>query len=119
MPLPRLIRTREHLLAYAATGCPSKAAERALAGRNVTVLGGFSSVPPSWLPGWVCKIESGRGSTWYVAVVVNRDGNGYAAFPIDKVPWDVYVGTKDMPLHRGDDPKYAEFRHRMATRTKA
>lgn len=110
MSTPGRITTRTSLIEAIYRLCPSRACQRAIRAGNVEVLGGFDTIPPFGLPGWVCSVRSRHGRTWLLSLLADDVRHTYECKLLDKVPWDQWSGRKDAekgsPYH-GDKPKEA------------
>ena len=77
-------------------------------GRTV-VFGGFRTIPPFGLPGWICQVRSRHGRIWLLALMVDEISHSYKCNRIEEIPWEHWVGNPD---HKGewngycgDDPR--------------
>ena len=107
-------QSRTHIILWLAETCPRKAIVRALSEGSVEFFGGFNPVPPTSDPGWIMRVTSIYGKTWYVAVIAHRDHYGIRI--LKDVPWGCWVGTTldiefRAQLFSGDHPaEYWELR---------
>lgn len=109
---PGKIHTRTGMIELVRTAAPSRSCERAITEGRVTVLGGFSSIQPRNLPGWVCQIRSRHGRIWHLAVYADDVHHTFSVREIDTVPWIYWVGdthvTKQWNPYAGDTPEDAK-----------
>ncbi len=105
-------QSRLHIVSWLEKICPRKAIVRALSEGSVEFYGGFDPVPPTTDPGWIMRVTSAYGKTWYVAVIAYRDHYGIRI--LRDVPWDKWVGStakNRTALMNGDHPvEYWELR---------
>lgn len=105
-------QSRAHIILWLEKNCPRKAITRALYEGEVEFMGGFSPVPPTSHPGWVLRVTSAHGRTWYTAVVAYQ--NRYGIRILKDIPWDKWVGENSWGdafrphLFSGDNP--AEYK---------
>jgi len=88
--------------------CPRTAIVRALNEGQVEFFGGFNPIPPTTHPGWILRVTSVYGKTWYVAVICYDCRYGIRI--LRDVPWGNWAGTFAWggfrtPLHSGDHPE--------------
>ena len=101
-------QSRTHIILWLENNCSRKAITRALYGGQVEFFGGFDPIPPTTHPGWIMRITSVHGRTWYVAVICYD--RRYGVRILRDVPWDKWVGTRPWgefrtQLHSGDSPE--------------
>ena len=101
-------QSRTHIILWLADNCSRKAITRALYEGQVEFFGGFNPIPPTTHPGWIMRITSAHGRTWYVAVICY--GHRYGIRILRDVPWGNWYGTDSRgifgpPLYRGDHPE--------------
>lgn len=105
------LRTRTELIVYARDHCGSRACERAFLTGKVTVLGGFTAIPPGTAPGWILCITSRHGRAWILAVVTDDIQHTYHVRRLDIIPWAQWSGTKYAApresIYSGDYPMQA------------
>jgi len=109
-------QSRLHIVSWLEKTCPRKAVVRALSEGQVEFYGGFNPVPPTEHPGWIIRVTSVYGKTWYVAVIAYRDHYGIRI--LRDVPWEKWIGTVfwnddefRTQMFSGDHPKeYLELR---------
>ena len=109
-------QSRLHIVSWLEKTCPRKAIVRALSEGSVEFYGGFNSVPPTTDPGWIIRVTSIYGKTWYVAIIAYRDHYGIRI--LRDVFWGSWVGTVfwddgkfRTQIFSGDNPKiYKELR---------
>ena len=104
-----------HIVSWLGQNCVRKAICRALNEGQVEFFGGFNPIPPTTRPGWIMRITSAHGRTWYVAVIMYDCRYGIRI--LKDIPWSSWVGTNFWDdefrtrLHSGDNPeKYLELR---------
>ena len=88
---PWHIQSRSQFIEEAYNLCPSRAAQRAIREGRIILLGGFSDIPPFGRPGFICRVLSRHGRTWYLALIAELDRSFRGAFITD-VPWKNRVG---------------------------
>lgn len=110
---PRL-RSRSDLLELIYDRAPSRGVCRAINAGRVTLLGGFSAIPPSGRPGWIVEWVSQNGARSLVAVVTDDVRHDFVVAVCDKVPWTKWVGGS--PLHDGDVPERMQANKELAER---
>lgn len=102
-------QSRLHIVSWLEKNCPRKAIVRALNEGQVEFFGGFNPIPPTTHPGWIIRVTSVYGKTWYVAVIAYRDHYGIRI--LRDVPWgnwDSYFWDKTHrkgELYSGDNPE--------------
>jgi len=105
-------QSRLHIVSWLEKTCPRKAIVRALSEGIVEFYGGFNPVPPTTDPGWVIRVTSVYGKTWYVAIIAYRDHYGIRI--LRDVPWGNWCGSmakNRTALMNGDNPtEYWELR---------
>lgn len=114
---PGRIISRTHLIELAARMAPSRACISAIQEGRISVLGGFKTIPPFGLPGWICRVLSRHGRTWLIAVMVDEVHHTYVVKRIDAVPWTEWAGRTDRSTwnaYDGDDPKRSRSRMWLA-----
>ena len=115
-------QSKTHIILWLEKNCPRQAIVRALHEGQVEFFGGFNPIPPTTHPGWILRVTSAHGKTWYVAVIAYQ--NRYGIRILKDVPWDKWVGTFmwgkfRTQLYSGDDPTeykrlkeiWNEYRH--------
>ena len=98
-------QSRLHIVSWLEKTCPRKAIVRALNEGQVEFFGGFDPVPPTTHPGWIVRVTSVYGKTWYVAVISYRDHYGIRI--LRDVPWENWIGStakNRTALMNGDHP---------------
>ena len=99
-------QSRTHVILWLENNCSRKAITRALYEGTVEFYGGFNPVPPTEHPGWIMRVTSAYGRTWYVAVICYD--RRYGIRILRDVPWDKWVGSRGDPpgthLYSGDHP---------------
>lgn len=105
-------QSRLHIVSWLEKTCPRKAIIRALSEGQVEFFGGFNPVPPTAQPGWIMRVTSAHGRTWYVAVIAYQDQNRYGIRVLRDVPWSSWCGMGfRTQLFSGDNPdEYEELR---------
>lgn len=106
-------QSRTHIILWLENNCSRKAITRALYEGQVEFFGGFKPIPPTTHPGWIMRVTSAHGRTWYVAVICYD--RRYGIRILRDVPWGNWVGLHHDPpgtrLYSGDNPKeYLELR---------
>jgi len=107
-------QSRTHVILWLEKNCSRKAITRALYEGQVEFFGGFNPIPPTTQPGWIMRVTSAHGRTWYVAIICYD--RRYGIRILKDVPWDKWHGTDSRgvfgpSLYRGDHPeKYWELR---------
>lgn len=91
------IETREDLLEYAAEHAPAKACARAIREGRASVLGGYRGIQPRGLDGWVIRVDSRHGRTWFVGVLEDRERHRLLVDRLDHYANAVYVGRLRPP----------------------
>lgn len=100
--------TREDLIEYLVAHSPRPAISRAIAeGRPIELLGGFSHIPPSNMPGWIIRIISRFGKKFYAALRVHKIWKHELFVELlEHVPWNYWDGDKsENELYKGDRPE--------------
>lgn len=101
-------QSKTHVILWLENHCSRKAIVRALYEGQVEFFGGFNPIPPTTQPGWIMRITSAHGRTWYVAVICYD--RRYGIRILRDVPWDKWVGENSwgdafkVHLYSGDDP---------------
>lgn len=93
MMTPWHIQSRSQFIEEAHNLCPTRAAQRAIREGHITLLGGFSDIPPFGRPGFICRVTSRHGRTWFLALIAQLDRSFRGVF-IENVPWKNRVGSK-------------------------
>ena len=109
-------QSRTHIILWLENHCSRKAIVRALYEGQVEFFGGFNPIPPTTRPGWIMRITSAHGRTWYVAVICYD--RRYGIRILKDVPWDSWCGISKTGISRygpilysGDHPEeYLELR---------
>lgn len=108
-------QSRLHIVSWLEKTCSRKAIVRALSEGQVEFFGGFSLIPPTTQPGWIIRVTSVYGKTWYVAVIAHRDHYGIRI--LRDVPWGNWIGENSwgdafkVHLFSGDYPgKYKKLK---------
>lgn len=105
-------QSKTHLILWLENHCSRKAITRALYEGQVEFFGGFDPIPPTTHPGWVIRVTSAYGRTWYVAVICYD--RRYGIRILRDVPWDKWMGStakNRTALMNGDNPtEYWELR---------
>lgn len=105
-------QSRTHLILWLEKNCARKAITRALYEGQIEFYGGFDPVPPTSYPGWIMRVTSAHGKTFYVAVIVYQ--NRYGIRILRDVPWGFWCGStakNRTALMNGDHPaEYWELR---------
>jgi hypothetical protein len=103
---PGQIRTKADLLRIALAIAPSRACARAIQGGEAEVLGGFSSIPPYDLPGWIVRVTSRHGRTWILCMLADETQHRVVGREADEVPWENWVGhaNRSWSPYDGDRP---------------
>ena len=101
-------QSRTHIILWLADNCSRKAITRALYEGQVEFFGGFNPILPTTHPGWIMRITSAHGRTWYVAVICYD--RRYGIRILGDVFWGNWVGTRPWgefraQLHSGDHPE--------------
>ncbi len=101
-------QSKTHVILWLENNCSRKAITRALYEGQVEFFGGFNPIPPTTHPGWIMRITSAYGRTWYVAVICYD--RRYGIRILRDVPWGDWCGDFqcDSPrirLYSGDHPK--------------
>jgi hypothetical protein len=113
------LHTRDDLLSFIEDRVNRRGMVRALTNGDVEVLGGFSSIPPRNLPGWIVKADTGLRA-YHLAVTVEQGGVHRVWNLVGGVPWESWVGDneafKNNRLTTGDHPDlYIERRNDART----
>ena len=117
-------QSRTHIILWLENNCSRKAITRALYEGQVEFFGGFSPIPPTTHPGWIIRITTAHGKTFYVAVICYD--RRYGIRILKDVPWDKWVGStakNRTALMNGDNPTeywglreiWNEYRHTHRT----
>jgi len=115
-------QSRTHIILWLENNCSRKAITRALYKGQVEFFGGFSPIPPTTHPGWIMRVTTAHGKTFYVAVICYD--RRYGIRILRDVPWDKWRGTDSRGmfgplLYRGDDPEeYLKLREIWNERTR-
>lgn len=113
--LPGRINTRTALVEEIYGRLTSASCKQSLREGRVRVFGGFSSIPPSGLPGWICQIRSRHGRTWLLALLVDENSHSYKLARLGSIPWKNWVGKKDgKGVYDGDNPQEHWREHRKS-----
>ena len=114
-------QSKNNIIDWLIQNCPRKAVVRALIDGDVEFLGGFRSIPPSILPGWILRVTSIYGKKWNIVVLANDVKHCYEIRIIKSIPWKNWIGLKINirgdnilldELFCGDNPeKYEELRN--------
>jgi len=105
--MPEHFRTRNDMINWLVANCPRKAIVHALDKGKVEFLGGFTSIPPSNLPGWIFKVTSKQVQN--VCILANDKDHKYEIRIIKRIPWKNWdgvwhgIGMKHS-LNSGDHP---------------
>lgn len=112
------IRSRDELTALVARHAPTNACASAMREKRAVVLGGFAA--PGTFPCWIVRVESKRGTIWYVAVDVDEENYRMRIRYLGSVPWQNWIGssTGSRPLIDGDEPAKYAFLRMQAKRRK-
>ena len=86
MLIPHHIQSRSQFVEEAWKLCPTKSAQRAIREGRVTMLGGFSDIPPLGRPGFICYVVSRHGRTWLLALTEQLD-RSFRGVYVEHVPW--------------------------------
>jgi len=81
-------QSKTHIILWLENNCSRQAIVRALYEGQVEFFGGFKPIPPTTQPGWILRVTSARGKTWYVAVIAYQ--NRYGIRILKDVPWGWY-----------------------------
>jgi len=97
-----------HIVSWLGQNCARQAICRAINEGQVEFFGGFNLIPPTTHPGWIMRVTSAHGRTWYVAVICYD--HRYGIRILRDVPWDKWVGEFQWGgfrarLHSGDHPE--------------
>jgi len=107
-------QSRLHIVSWLGKTCSRKAIVRALSEGQVEFFGGFDPISPTTHPGWIMRVTSVYGKTWYVAVIAYQNRYGIRIFR--DVLWNNWAGTWwngefRKQLFSGDHPEeYLELR---------
>jgi len=107
-------QSKTHIILWLENNCSRQAIVRALYEGQVEFFGGFDPIPPTTHPGWIIRITSAYGRTFYVAVICYD--RRYGIRILRDVPWDKWRGTFmwdgfRVQLYSGDHPEeYLELR---------
>lgn len=101
-------QSRTHIILWLENNCSRKAITRALYEGQVEFFGGFNPILPTNRPGWIMRVTSAHGRTWYVAVICYD--HHYGIRILKDVPWGFWVGIRPWgefraQLHSGDHPE--------------
>ena len=108
--MPEHFRSKNDMLEWLIANCPRPAIVRTLKADKVEFLGGFKSIPPSNLPGWIFKVKEKN-----VVILANDAKQKYEIRIAKHVPWKSWAGDfcgLIIPgrIHNGDNPeKYKEL----------
>ncbi len=111
------IDTRTQLINFICENISQRAIVRAChhPNGNVQVMGGFSRIPPSCLPGWIVVITSGFGRTWTIAVTPDEHKHVFRVWMIKEIPWQFYTcpslhaQQQGYSIYNGDNPDQARM----------
>ena len=107
MLIPWHIQNRSQFTEEVYKLCPTRAAQRAIREGRITMLGGFSDIPPFGRPGFICCVTSRHGRTWYLALISQLDRSFRGVF-VENVPWKNRVGettkVQRWTMNGGDAP---------------
>jgi hypothetical protein len=100
---------RSGLIEIAARLAPTPACRRAFVTGRVEVLGGFDTIPPGTLAGWILAVTTKRGALWHVAVIADVHRHTYWARLQADVPWQLWLGSEMVDsdtysIYAGDHP---------------
>jgi hypothetical protein len=103
--MPEHFRSRTDMIEWLIANCPRPAIVRALEMGKVEFLGGFNSIPPSNLPGWIFKTK-----TKNVCILANDREHKYEIRIVKRIPWEDWAGDfcgLIIPgrIHNGDKPE--------------
>lgn len=107
-------QSRTHIILWLENNCSRPAIVRALSEGQVEFFGGFNPILSTTHPGWIMRVTSAHGRTFYVAVICYD--RRYGIRILRDMPWDKWVGTFTWggfraQLHSGDHPEeYLELR---------
>ena len=107
-------QSKTHVILWLENNCSRKAITRALYEGQVEFFGGFNPISPTTRPGWIMRITSAHGRTWYCAVICYD--RRYGIRILRDVPWGDWVGANHPDaewerLYSGDHPaEYWELR---------
>lgn len=115
--IPR-IHSRTGLIETARALVSESAICRALQEGSVENVGGFHHLPPSGLPGWILRVRSKHGRTWFLAVMMDDIKHRYVCKRLTKIPWLEWAGNGSpfRTLQTGDRPRHNFFMQQEARR---
>lgn len=114
---PYQLYTRIGMAQIFAEGAPTNALARVLRDGECEMLGGFSYVPPSNKPGWICRVSTPNGADRLLAIIVNETTRAHGVIEIETVPWEHWIGgysSGGWSPHSGDQPVRNAEAHRTA-----
>ncbi len=107
------IRTRNELIGWLEDNYPGRTA-RAVQEGHTENLGLFERIPPNNKPGWIIRLTSKFGTTWYAVIQQGKatKPGTFIVWARTGVPWKYWMGdTCNSLLHQGDNPEeYKEMR---------
>jgi len=115
------IHTRDDLISFIEDSINRRGMLRAFTNGDVEVLGGFKSIPPRNLPGWIVEARHTVGyAKYHVAVTVETGGIHRIWNLVTGVPWDQWIGDNEAyqnnQLMTGDHPdRYKEYKDDAGT----
>lgn len=113
-------RTRAELILYVGQRATSRACRRAMDEGRVELLGGFAPLPPRSQPGWMLRVLSKHGRTWFLAATVNADRPFECdVWEADFIPWENWIGDpkRDVStIYEGDNRIEYEAKFKEANR---
>lgn len=113
------LRSRSDLIAVVARASEVPAIRRACVTGQVEVLGGFDTIPPGTLAGWILSVTAKHGTHWYVAVLADTYRHRYIVRTQPYAPWRLWIGERAMDdetgysIYSGDHPgHYLDLRQK-------
>lgn len=101
-----MLHTRQQLITWLEHNITDPILSDALEWGRIINLGGFDPLPTSKNPGWIMKLVSRYGRTFYLAVAVDKKSWELYWFRLKEVDWTNWVGENATnKLYRGDEKK--------------
>jgi hypothetical protein len=112
-------RDRSALIAIVERQAPVLSVRRACLTGQVEVLGGFDTIPPGTLAGWIVTFTAAHGTIFHVALIADVHKHEYRARLIETVPWQLWVGGQaadedEYSIYAGDHPEVYQERREKA-----
>jgi hypothetical protein len=112
-------RDRSALIQIVERQAPVPAVARACLSGEVEVLGGFDTIPPGTLAGWIVTFTAAHGTVFHVALIADIHKHEYRARLIETVPWQLWIGGQvaeedEYSIYAGDHPEVYQERREKA-----